>query len=311
VSQPFAGGRAVTGTGPAGGVCLAVALAGCVLLAGCGGGARPATSAAGSPSPAAPAAVPWAALDPAYPTIPSHTVPARADPAAARTATPCRASDLRLTTRIDGAGGTAYLGVEVRPAGEHRCRLEGRPRVTVLDRGRPVDIPVVPTQGDDLTFNYPDPVLVAPGRTATLSLAWASDWCTTPLRTDEVRLDLPDGGGSVTVPGFPGTPGCTMRVEDLTPAQRHTTPLRVSTFAPQRFRGARVVSAYAGLRAHARRTSAPRPDHRLEFTVTLTARRDLVLDPCPDFTIEQYDGNPLDARGAGAAQRRPGALIRL
>ena len=74
-------------------------------------------------------------------------------------------------------------------------------------------MPTEPTTGDDRTFNYPDPVLVGPGRPAVLMLAWTSMWCTAPVSTDRVRVSLPDDGGAfrlkfgwtLEVPEQPGT----------------------------------------------------------------------------------------------------------
>jgi Domain of unknown function (DUF4232) len=170
-------------------------------LAGCGSGPSPAGDVPQAPSSAA--AVPWTALPPTYPTIPRHTVPAVPDPAPARAAPRCRARDLRASSELGGAGGSWYLSVHLRSAGGDACRVQGLPDVTLLQGGRPVGVRVVPLV--DSYWSYPDPVLVAPGRSAVVSLVWATDWCTRPLRTDRVRLGL-GRGGQVTVRGFGHTP---------------------------------------------------------------------------------------------------------
>lgn len=259
-----------------------------VLLAGCGTSTAPAPDAARAASDAGP--VPWGALESTYPSIPSRTVPARPDPALAESAPPCRAALLRASSEVGGAGGSWYLSVHLRSP--RPCRLEGTPAVTLLDGDRPVGVPVrsLARRGADDMWVYRHPVLVAPRAPALLTLVWATDWCTDPVATDRVRLDLGAGRGALTAQGFNGSPGCTERVEDLTSAQRHRTPVEVGTFRPQRYRAARVVTAYDGLQADARLTSTPRTGRPLAFTVTLTARHDVPLDPCPDYTIGQYLG---------------------
>jgi hypothetical protein len=124
-----------------------------------------------------------------------------------------------------------------------------------------------------------------------VTLTWGKEWCTAPLRVDKVRLVLPGGAGGFTLRGFRGTPSCTVPLEEVPPSDRHGSPVVVGSFAPQRWRTARVVSPYAGVDAVLRRTARARPGHPLDFQVVLTARRDVVLDPCPDFTIEQYRGD--------------------
>lgn len=261
-----------------------------LLLGGCAAtpAAHPAASGSAHGSGRAEAPVPWRALDPTYPSIPSRTVPARPDPAAAESAAPCHGSRLRARSGLGGAGGSSYLWVRLwsgRP-----CRLEGTPSVTLLDGGRPVDVPVrtLAREAADDYWVYRHPVLVAPGAPATVTLIWATDWCTDPVVTDRVRLDLGPGQGALTVKGFGSSPGCTERVEDLPPAKRHRTPVAVGTFKPQHYRPARVVTSYDGLDAGAQLTSTPRTGKPLTFVVTLTARHDVVLDPCPDYTIGQY-----------------------
>lgn len=260
------------------------------LLAGCGAAptGHPAASGSAHASGRADGPVPWRALDPTYPSIPSRTIQARPDPAAAEGATPCRASRLRASSELGGAGGSSYLSVRL--SSERPCRLEGTPTVTLLDGDRPVDVPVRALAHDaaDDYWVYRHPVLVAPGSPATVTLIWGTDWCTDPVATDRVRLALGGGRGAVTVRGFKGSPGCTERVEDLPPTKRHRTPVEVGTFKPLRYRPARVVTPYDGLDARAQVTSTPRPGRPFSFVVTLTARRDVVLDPCPDYTIGQY-----------------------
>lgn len=228
-------------------------------------------------------AVPWAPLDPTYPQIPEHRTPPRPDPALAADAPACRASDLRAGGRKEGVGGgTVVRYVVFRLAGDRPCRLDGEPDVVMLDHGQRVDVPVQGSRRGDLTFHYPWPVLVEAGSPAVLDMTWASLWCTDPVKTDQIRITLPEQGGSFTVSGFGESPYCSGEPGS------GPTPVVVSPFAPQRFRAGRTVSPYAGVKARLGLPADAEQGRSMSFTVTLTARHDVDLVPCPDFSIDQY-----------------------
>jgi Sigma-70 region 2 len=62
----------------------------------------------------------------------------------------------------------------------------------------------------------------------------------------------------------------------------------VAGFQPQQFRPQRVTSPYADVKVQLEAPAAVRAGSRLAFVIVLTAERgDVVLDPCPDYTILQ------------------------
>lgn len=243
------------------------------------GEGRPATEQTPAPTTsAAPGIVPWAPLDPTHPDLPSVTTPASPDPAVAAAAPPCTAEELRASSAVEGAAGTAVLYVTIRPASpDVSCRLQGHPAVQFLDRGRSVDIPTRRAPGDS---TYRDPALVAKGDVVTLSLYWGSSWCTDPVENDRVRIAL--GSGSIEVDGYGGSPSC-----NGTPGSGPNW-VSIGSFEPLSFRPAQTTSAYAGVDAELTTLSDPVPGKDLRFLVTLTAREgDVSLDPCPDYSTVQ------------------------
>jgi hypothetical protein len=278
-----------------------------LALSGCGSGpaahgSGPAAHGSGPAARGTAAVVPWKPLAPTYPKIPERIVPARPDPAAAEAAPPCRAGDLRTDAHVEGvSGGTMMLVVEARPRTEPGCRLEGRVTATLLDRERPLDVPLVLARPGSGWFGPWLPVLATRRHPAVLSILWWGNWCIAPVTNDRVLLTLSRGRGTITVPGFGHSPPCEVRLTDLKPDQRHPSTVVVGRFEPQDYRPARRRSDYAAVRAGAGRTTTARPGEPLEFTVTLTATRDVVLDPCPDYTI-------LHALGDGASSEDRYAL---
>jgi hypothetical protein len=237
-----------------------------------------------------PGVVPWAPLDATHPTIPQVTIPASPDPAAAAAARPCRVDDLRVVHDIGGAAGTVVLTLTIRPASaDVSCRLQGHPKVDFLDRGLPVDIPTVSTSDDSA---YQEPVLVAPGSVASLSLFWGSNWCTDPVANDRIRVSL--DSGSIEADGFGRSPICNGTTGS------GPIPVSVDTFRPQSFREAEVTSAFGVVEGRLSATSDAVPGKELTFEVTLTARADVTLGTCPDFSMAQYaaGGDSVEARFA-------------
>lgn len=279
---------------PAAAAAVVVVLAGVAL--GTGRGPRdgaPATeetpAAPSSAAPGVPEVVTWAPLDPTRPDLPRMTTAPSPDPAVAASAPSCRAGDLRAASMVEGAAGTFALNVTIRPASpDVSCRLAGRPAVQFLDQGQLVEIPTNDRSHDSV---YRDPVLVAPGSTATLSLYWGSSWCADPVRNDRIRVSLESG--SIEVDGFGSSPGCYG-----TPGSGPNA-VAVGTFQPGSPRPAAVTSAYRGVDGRLAAASDPVPGEELRFLVTLTARRgDVSLDPCPDYSMAQYasGGDTVDVR---------------
>lgn len=224
--------------------------------------------------------VPWAPLAATHPRLPRTTIPATPDPALTLKAPACRASQLRPEPEGDGAGGTVYWNVRlVLRDGREPCRLDGFPTIVPTDNGRTVGIPVRRITGD---MSYQDPVLVARGQPAMLSLGWMSNWCAPPVHNDAIRAVLPDGAGVLSLPGFGHSPFCNSG-ENTGPV-----PIMVWPFQPERMHPAVVRSAYRHLRVDGDLTQTVRPGEQVRFVVTLTSPTRVVLNPCPDYTIAAY-----------------------
>jgi hypothetical protein len=255
-----------------------------VLLAACGTATRPVHPDTAPPS-AGPvgakqvhADVPWRALAPTHPRIPTHHTPASPDWHLAVGAPACGAGDLRVQeSGVEPAAGTAYLWVTLGLAGQRPCRVEGHPRVVLLDRGRDLAVPARAIVSHDRTFDYPHPVLVRHGVPVRVAVLWASLWCTAPVRNDRVRIAWRDAAW--TVRGFGGSPAC-----NGTPGQG-PTPVDVSTFLPSDYGPGRPATAYEGVRASIRRATTLRPGLPTWYVVTVVAPRDVPLTPCPDIRV--------------------------
>jgi hypothetical protein len=262
------------------GPALAVAAAVAVLAAGIAvirsHSARPAPQPAATPS-ATPGVVAWAPLPASGSGVPVTTVPPSPDPAGADGLPSCRAAQLRVSTVPTGAGGTRYLVLAITSTA--RCRLGGYPTVTALDRGG--HTLAVPVQRDASTGQYDHPVAVGGGAAATLRLSWSNAWCAAEITIAKLRVDLPEGGGSVTTEGF-GTSICYG-----TPGSGGKAPITVGVFTPQDYTPARAVTAFDGVSAQVAAPASVAASGRLRFVVTLTAPagRDVPLDPCPDYKI--------------------------
>ena len=219
--------------------------------------------------------VPWADLAPTYPQIPTTTTSPSPDPAEAAGKPECRASDLSAAGRPGVAAGTYYLTVRLTLVGDQPCRLEGYPDLVPLDAGHPVAIPLE-HRADSSVYGHP--VLVAAGRPALLRLGWSSGWCAAPVHNDTIRMLLP-GGGSLSFQGLGGSQ-CYG-----TPGSGTKAPIEVGTFEPVTWHEGRAASAYAALDVGGDLDLTASSGQVASFTVTLTSRTDLTLDPCPDYQV--------------------------
>jgi hypothetical protein len=159
-----------------------------LVAAGCSSGSKH------DAQPVAGPAVPWTAATPAQ-------VAER--PAVSRA---CRAGDLKVQGRVRFVprldGGIALP--TIRNTSEHACRLTGRPRVTFVKQGGPVQIdrPVPPTPSNFPEVTYPESSLLGlrPGETAALTITW-DNWCDPIVKgkphvpPSALRITLPSGRG--------------------------------------------------------------------------------------------------------------------
>jgi hypothetical protein len=190
-----------------------IALVLAVLAAGCSSGPK---------KHEAVPAVPWTSRQPAQ-------VAERAP-----VATRCLAAGLdvpgqvRFVPRLQG--GIAL--VTVRNTGTHACRLTGRPRVTFVKNGGPVQVnrPIPPTPANFPETAYPASSLLAlrPGESGAVTISW-DNWCDPVVKgkphvpPSAIRLTLPAGRGSVDA-DYNAVPSC---VDPSAP-----TTIGVSVFQP-------------------------------------------------------------------------------
>jgi len=224
--------------------------------------------------------VPWQALPATHPQLPTVTIPASPDPAPAAAAPPCRPSDVNVQgTREGVGGGTVGLTVNLAAIGGTRCRVSGIPDVTADDSGTPT---FTAAARDDTS--YEGPVLVTDDSPAVLWLTWtAESFCTTPVTNHVIEVGL--GAGTVEVRGFGGVPGCA-DVGGVDPA----VILFVHPWAPETWSPLQEITSVAGVQASGDLDLRAAADSTVDFVVTLTAPRSVVLDPCPDYRIEKYGG---------------------
>lgn len=239
----------------------------------------PLVTASSSPvtSPSSSGVVPWAPLPPSGTPVPTTTLPPSPDPALADGLPSCRADSLRVSREMEGAAGTRYIFLTI--TSTSRCRLDGYPSVTAL--GRSGQTLAVPVEREPSIDHYNHPVPVASDAMATLRLGWSSGWCAAEMNIAKLRVDLPDGGGALTVEGF-GQSACYG-----TAGSGQKSPITVGEFAPREFLAERVVTVFNGVSAQAIAPESVVAGERLRFTVVLTAPadRDVPLDRCPDYKI--------------------------
>jgi hypothetical protein len=135
--------------------------------------------------------IPW--IDASPTPSPAPSAGPTLDPAALRT---CAASDLVL---VGGGwegmtGGQLSGGAYVLNVSQDSCRVAGLPQVDLLDANGKVIASGTQSQGDSPS----QPVALSPAGVAIVGVAW-SNWCgpdaALPL---QMRMMLPDGGGSLT-----------------------------------------------------------------------------------------------------------------
>jgi hypothetical protein len=228
-----------------------------------------------TPTPStSPGAVPWRALPETNPSITTTITSPSPDPGPASALPPCGSADLRVSSRSGVALGTRTIGVEFRSTGRP-CQLDGFPVVTPLDAfGRTVAVPV-----EYETPEYGNPVAVAGSAFAVITLAWTSSWCAEEVDVAFLRLALTDNRGTVGVDGF-GRSLCYGG-----PGSGTTAPIRVTEFRPEHFTPGTMGTPFDTVSVEAVLPATAKSAEVMRFRVILTARRDVVLDPCPDYSI--------------------------
>ena len=247
------------------------------LLAGGLGLVRTHTAQAPSHRPTpSPGVVVWRALPQTNPSIPTTITSPSPDPLPAAVLPPCGAEDLRGSARGAVAQGTRTITVEFRSTGP-RCQLNGIPVVTPLDPGgRVVEVPI-----EHETPEYGNAVAVDMVAPAVLKLFWTSSWCAEEIEVASLRLDI--GDGTETFGGF-GKSQCYG-----VPGSGRKEPIRVTEFRPEHFETGRAGTPFDDVSVEADLPATAKTGETITFRVTLTAPRDLALDPCPDVSISFGD----------------------
>lgn len=268
-----------------------------VALAGCG---TDATSPATAPStaPTRSAVVPWRPLPPTRPVIPSTRIPPSPDPVYAEQAHRCRGADVVFQWKGAGAAaGTTVQNVQVDLASGHApCAVSGRPSAVA----HTVEGTAIPGRLQMFTVRSHGPVLLTRDHHALVQLTWPS------------ACFGENGGDASFTLGYAGRTW-SQRVRDLSdtchvgPPDRPLRAIGVSRFVPLRFRPARRASAYDAVHARGRAQLVAHPDRPIDFVVTLVARHDVVLDPCPDYRLGVSPGRGRElALGCAAVPWRDG-----
>jgi hypothetical protein len=246
-----------------------------IALAGCGTHATT-PSTAPSTEPTRIAVVPWRALPATRPLIPSTRIPPRPDPVYAERARRSRGTDVVFQwKRAGAAAGTMVQNVDVDLAPGHApCAVFGRPSAVA----HTVEGTAIPGRLQMFTVRSHAPVLLTRDQHALVQLTWPS-----------ACFSESSGDASFTL-GYAGR-AWTQRVRDLSdtchvgPPDRPLRAIGVSRFVPLHLRPARRISAYDAVHARGPAQVAARPDRPIDFVVTLLARHDVVLDPCPDYRL--------------------------
>lgn len=214
-----------------------------VIAVGCSSGSKKEQAQAVGP------AVPWTSKKP--PQV-AERVPS---------ATPCRAADLevpgqvRFVPRLQGGVALAV----VRNAGARTCRLSGRPRVTFVKSGGPVQVekpvPTTPSNFPETTYPASSLLALRPGESGAVTITW-DNWCDLVIKgkphlpPSAVRITLPDGRGSIAA-DYNAVPRC---IDANAP-----TTIGVSVFQPTLVRTGRpwsqafLSASVPGQPIHARR----------------------------------------------------------
>lgn len=217
--------------------------------------------------------VPWKPLPATHPTLPSTRVPASPSPTYAAGARSCDDGDLRLGPAENGgaAAGTSFIQVDVLPVGHARCRLTGYPEIGASYRGHPVDLG---NYHQDMGRNWHTAVLIAVGQPARFSIAIGDvQWCT---RLDHLEVTLPGLSAPLAVSQSITPTGCDTPRRDT---------VGVSRVVPAALEQAHRISPYDDVRASGDLDLTVPPGQKARFQITLTSKKDLVLAPCPDYTI--------------------------
>jgi len=249
---------------------------------------------------------PQAVAGPAVPWVAS-TPPQLARRAPATGA--CRSSDLEVPGQVKFIarlqGGIAL--VTIRNTGKRACRLTGRPGVSFVKRGGPVQVqrPIPPTPSNFPEVTYPASSLRAlrPGEAAAVTVSW-QNWCDPVVKgvphvpPSALRIVLPRGRGHLDA-DYNAVPPC------LDPKLPST--IGVSRFQPSLVPGGRFFSdaflqgSVPGQPVHGRRGGL------LRFRVVLRnrSRTTATFEHCPAYIEQLAPSGRVEAHQLNCAAAKP------
>ena len=234
-----------------------------------------------------PPAVPWSSAKP--PQVAERKPVARA----------CRASDLkapkqaRFVARLQGG----ISLVPLRNVSGRACRLTGRPTVTFVKKGGPVQIqrpfPTTPANFPETTYPATSLLALRPGESGHVTIAW-DNWCDPVVKGQPhlppraMRITLPAGRGRLETdynavppcidPNAPTTIGVSVFQPNLTPTGRPWTNAFLRASVP-------------GQPIHGRRGGT------LRFRVVLTndSAAAVRFDRCPAYALQLVPSGKVEA----------------
>jgi hypothetical protein len=199
----------------------------------------------------------------------------------------CRASDLRPPRQVQFVprlqGGIAL--VPLRNVSGSACRLAGRPSVTFVKDGGPVQVekpfPATPANFPETTYPASSLLALSPGESGDVTIAW-DNWCDPVIKgkphlpPSALRITLPAGRGSLEM-DYNAVPPCI----DL----NSPTTIGVSVFQPnliptgRPWTNAFLSATVPGQPVHARRGGT------LRFRVVLHngSKTTVRFDRCPAY----------------------------
>jgi uncharacterized protein DUF4232 len=201
--------------------------------------------------------------------------------------TPCRGADLHVAGQVKFVprlqGGIAL--VVVRNSGSRTCRLTGRPVVTLVKKGGPVQVnravPTTPSNFPETTYPASSLLALRPGDVGALTISW-DNWCDRVITgkphvsPSAVRITLPHHRGSVSA-DYNAVPSC---VDPNAPST-----IGVSVFQPSLVRTGRpwstafLTATVPGQPVHAKRGGILRYRVVLKNDSQVTAR----FTHCPAY----------------------------
>lgn len=226
--------------------------------------------------------------------------------------TPCQAADLAVNGKVDfvangRGGGIAVVALENK--GKQACRLEGRPSVKLIHRGKPeqVNAPIdrPPVIFPDTAYPLSSLLAVQPGEVAGLTVTW-TNWCDPQIPGKKrvapkaVRITLPNGTGHVdadynAVPACidPSHPTSTIEVSPFETAKVKPTPPWTTT--------ASIKASIANQPVHGKR------GEMLRFIVVLenTSRTTVRFDRCPSYVQQLVPTGQVEVHVVNCARAQP------